>query len=58
MSEVVCPKTARSQPIVCLPLARYNEDMTQKFVICYDCRLEQPGGALAVKLFYDSAKEP
>lgn len=54
---IVCPKTMQSRPVVCLPLARYSDDMTQKTVICYDCRIEQPGGEAAVKTFYEQNKE-
>ena len=52
-THVICGKTKQAQPLVCLPMARYTDDMTQKIVICYDCRIEQPGGEAAVKTFYE-----
>ena len=38
-------------------MAYYRDtEMTQKVVICYTCRMEQPDGEQAVKAFYDLVK--
>ena len=58
MTNIVCPQTRQSRPVVCLPMAYYRDtEMTQKVVICYRCRIEQPGGEAAVAAFYDQLRE-
>ena len=56
MPDVICPKTSQPRPVVCVPLAKWDDDMTQQTVICYDCRMVQPGGAAAVRAFFDQVK--
>ena len=57
MADVWCARKTQAQPVVCQPVSRWDEEMTQKTVICYDCRIEQPGGDVAVKSFYDQQQE-
>lgn len=56
-SPVLCPKTGQERPVVCVPIYRWDDEMTAQTVICYDCKREQPDGAAAVRAYYEQIKE-